>query len=64
MRRGYAVPTPVQSKAIPAALAGNDIVATAQTGTGKTLAFACPSSKRCCSSPPPPVKPSAPALSF
>jgi len=41
-KKGYAVPTPVQSKAIPAALAGNDIVATAQTGTGKTLAFCLP----------------------
>ncbi|HEU0121807.1 MAG TPA: DEAD/DEAH box helicase [Bryobacteraceae bacterium] len=41
-KKGYAVPTPVQSKAIPPALAGHDIVATAQTGTGKTLAFCLP----------------------
>ena len=41
-KMGYAVPTPVQSKAIPPALAGQDIVATAQTGTGKTLAFVLP----------------------
>ncbi|MDT8067359.1 MAG: DEAD/DEAH box helicase [Terriglobia bacterium] len=35
-------PTPIQSAAIPAALEGKDLVATAQTGTGKTLAFLIP----------------------
>ncbi len=39
-------PTPVQAQAIPPALQGRDIVATAQTGTGKTLAFALPSLTR------------------
>ena len=39
---GFVEPTPVQSQAIPAALAGRDVVATAQTGTGKTLAFVLP----------------------
>jgi len=39
---GYNVPTPVQNAAIPAILAGNDIMAGAQTGTGKTAAFALP----------------------
>jgi ATP-dependent RNA helicase RhlE len=39
---GFVTPTPVQSAAIPPALAGRDVVATAQTGTGKTLAFALP----------------------
>ena len=39
---GFVEPTPVQAQAIPAALAGRDIVATAQTGTGKTLAFVLP----------------------
>ena len=39
---GYKVPTPVQNAAIPAILAGNDIMAGAQTGTGKTAAFALP----------------------
>jgi ATP-dependent RNA helicase RhlE len=40
--QGFVEPTPVQAEAIPAALAGQDIVATAQTGTGKTLAFVLP----------------------
>jgi ATP-dependent RNA helicase RhlE len=41
-RNGFVTPTPVQAKAIPPALEGRDVVATAQTGTGKTLAFALP----------------------
>ncbi|MBF0562033.1 MAG: DEAD/DEAH box helicase [Alphaproteobacteria bacterium] len=39
---GYTVPTPIQAKAIPALLAGRDILGIAQTGTGKTAAFALP----------------------
>ena len=39
---GYTQPTPVQSQAIPLALAGYDLMAGAQTGTGKTAAFALP----------------------
>src|SRR3954463_3775813 len=42
VRNGFTTPTPVQAQAIPAALAGRDVVATAQTGTGKTLAFVLP----------------------
>ena len=38
----FAIPTPVQAAAIPEALAGKDVLATAQTGTGKTLAFLIP----------------------
>jgi len=38
----FTVPTPVQAAAIPQALAGKDVLATAQTGTGKTLAFLIP----------------------
>lgn len=39
---GYSEPTPIQIQAIPAILAGKDIMAGAQTGTGKTAAFALP----------------------
>ncbi len=38
----FVIPTPVQALAIPPALAGKDVLATAQTGTGKTLAFLIP----------------------
>src|SRR5271169_6876795 len=38
----FSVPTPVQAAAIPPALEGKDVLATAQTGTGKTLAFLIP----------------------
>jgi ATP-dependent RNA helicase RhlE len=41
-KHGFTVPTPVQAHAIEPALNGRDIVATAQTGTGKTLAFVLP----------------------
>jgi len=43
---GYSTPTPVQVQAIPKALAGNDLIATAQTGTGKTAAFILPALQR------------------
>lgn len=39
---GYITPTPVQQQAIPALLSGRDVLAAAQTGTGKTAAFALP----------------------
>ncbi len=41
-RAGYTEPTPIQEAAIPAALAGTDLIGTAQTGTGKTAAFVLP----------------------
>lgn len=39
---GYGIPTPIQQKAIPLALAGKDILARARTGSGKTLAYGLP----------------------
>ncbi len=43
---GYQTPTPVQAQAIPAVLAGRDLMAAAQTGTGKTAGFALPMLQR------------------
>lgn len=41
-KRGYETPSPIQALAIPEVLAGRDVFGTAQTGTGKTAAFALP----------------------
>lgn len=43
---GYTTPTPIQQQAIPELLAGNDVMASAQTGTGKTAAFMLPALHR------------------
>lgn len=40
--QGYTTPTPIQTQAIPAAIEGRDVLGCAQTGTGKTCAFALP----------------------
>src|SRR6187401_818170 len=40
--QGYHTPTPIQQKAIPAVLTGGDLLAGAQTGTGKTAGFVLP----------------------
>lgn len=40
--KGYTEPSPIQAKAIPAVLAGKDVMAAAQTGTGKTAGFTLP----------------------
>jgi ATP-dependent RNA helicase RhlE len=45
-KEGYTEPTPVQSAAIPFILAGRDVLAAAQTGTGKTAAFVLPALER------------------
>jgi ATP-dependent RNA helicase RhlE len=49
---GYTTPTPIQSASIPHLLAGRDLVGTAQTGTGKTAAFALPILHRLHTTPP------------
>jgi superfamily II DNA/RNA helicase len=48
---GYTTPTPVQEAAIPAAIAGKDLVVSSQTGSGKTAAFMLPSLQRLTAEP-------------
>lgn len=48
---GHDNPTPVQAEAIPKVLAGRDLIASAQTGTGKTAAFVLPALQKLASSP-------------
>ncbi|WP_119355325.1 DEAD/DEAH box helicase, partial [Azohydromonas sediminis] len=50
--QGYDTPTPIQAQAIPAVLAGGDLLAGAQTGTGKTAGFTLPLLQRLSSAPP------------
>jgi ATP-dependent RNA helicase RhlE len=41
-RKGFSIPTPIQDETIPLGLAGKDVIGIANTGTGKTVAFAVP----------------------
>jgi len=52
---GYEQPTEIQSRAIPPALEGRDVIGRAQTGTGKTAAFALPILERLITTPPIPA---------
>lgn len=45
-KNNYTKPTPIQEQAIPIAIAGDDVIGIAQTGTGKTLAFGLPMIQR------------------
>ena len=56
---GYTIPTPIQAQAIPAVLAGGDLLAGAQTGTGKTAGFTLPILHRLATSAGAPVNASA-----
>jgi len=51
--QGYETPTPIQAKAIPGVLSGRDLLGIAQTGTGKTAAFALPILHRLAADPKP-----------
>src|SRR6516164_2964960 len=58
----YHAPTPIQSQTIPSVMSGRDVIGIAQTGTGKTAAFALPILHRLAASPRPPVRKSCRVL--
>ena len=51
--QGYTEPTPIQRQSIPTVIKGHDVMASAQTGTGKTASFTLPLLQRLCESLPP-----------
>ncbi|MCL2598283.1 MAG: DEAD/DEAH box helicase [Firmicutes bacterium] len=53
-KEGYETPSPIQQQAIPPALQGRDVLGCAQTGTGKTAAFAIPILQYLHNNPPSP----------
>jgi ATP-dependent RNA helicase RhlE len=59
---GYEHPTPIQAQAIPHVMAGRDLCGIAQTGTGKTAAFALPILHRLQAAPKPPIRKSCRVL--
>ncbi|MGE5267866.1 MAG: DEAD/DEAH box helicase, partial [Deltaproteobacteria bacterium] len=59
---GYTTPTPIQAQAIPSILAGKDLLGIAQTGTGKTAAFALPILQRLSANRQPPLRKGVRAL--
>jgi len=59
---GYTTPTPIQAQAIPGVMAGRDLMGIAQTGTGKTAAFALPILHRLAADRRPPLRCGARAL--
>jgi ATP-dependent RNA helicase RhlE len=58
----YLTPTPIQTATIPTVMTGRDVVGTAQTGTGKTAAFALPILHRLAANPRPPARKSCRVL--
>jgi len=61
-RMGYAKPTPIQAEAVPVLMTGRDLIGVAQTGTGKTAAFALPILHRLIADPRPAPRGGARAL--
>lgn len=57
--QGYTQPTPIQRKSIPVVIQGQDVMASAQTGTGKTAGFTLPLLQRLCENLPPQEMPPA-----
>jgi ATP-dependent RNA helicase RhlE len=53
---GYTAPTPIQTKSLPDVMAGRDLLGIAQTGTGKTAAFALPILHRLAANPKAPAR--------